>query len=80
MSDEETLRLYEDDLDVTGHLPAETVRGLIAEVRSLRDRVGDALIHYQIGQECRLGLVYVDWAYVADRMAGALDGVEEAAG
>lgn len=76
--DEATLRLYEDAIDEHGTLSGDDVRGLIGALRAVQQRLEDAVIHYRIGEECRAGLVYVDWEYVCDRMAGALTRLEEA--
>lgn len=42
--------------------------------RAQKRAIEDALIHYRIGQETTWGDLYVDWHYVADRMAAALEG------
>lgn len=76
--DEETLRSYEDGIDQNGTLSGDDVRSLIAALRVAQERNEDALIHYRIGEECRTGRVYVDWNYVAARMALALVGADPA--
>ena len=57
--------------------PAQALN-LAHEGLAMRRAIDDALIHYAIGQEPDGAGLPVDWRYVAERMAGALEGDADA--